>query len=795
MPIELAGITLNRIHRITTLERADLPGHRIPGLEGTIFQDTGRHSARLLVEGIYYGDNAEQNLQKLRDIYKKRVEAEFLAEIVGQAYFSQVVIEQMEVEQSAAYPGQFGFRLTLAEYVPPPVIGIGPDVLADVDGLLGLDAANFMDMIQLPDLLQLPEISDPTIPLSAIEAGFLPTETKSRDLQSSTVSLYDSLGTGLDDLEPPTGIFNTKNTSNLGETSTLAYRLLANTNITTNGREEKLTTGLDALAEVRPDKASDIGLQAKAKAVQIADRLNDDLIAPVKDLAGKIEFLANLFPVPAPAAAPRRIDSITGGFTRRNITGNTTADLLASLNLPAEFNFISLVRWIDDQLKNIPGTEIMYYGELAQKTNAILNWHQSGNEIDFVKQIVKSFNSFKDHIESIRNASEQDIINDTDNLIAALSIDNFDNHINQIIKDLRDFDILSTQEKEDSIQKIKEFIKDVEQINLTNVKKSSISLQRRLSTFEDDLEDRLSSLFLLSLPSNQLSALAISTEDIQSFSGLQEVKKWKETVEQWSIPIAEAIGKLKPGDIVAKFTDDVKELAEKLVEKLVSLAVELNLQLSRIKGLIDQSGIQNFDKEFGDLIDYLENTLGEKVNIALGPVMDAYSTLGNIVKEVDKEVHEITGQLKSVTDNIHRVLKDGLGEVSNLKNKVEDLNSSIGEVDYKSITDTVIAAIDTINKALEFAAFIPVPDSVSKETRKLVALLPKPEEVNGTVNSLKHSNALNGIKENLNDFNTKVKSAVDPLAEKIDQLFIKAEEGLNVLSQKYEELTSQLDEF
>jgi len=790
MPIELAGITLNRIHRITTLERADLPGHRIPGLAGTVFQDTGRHSARLLVEGIYYGDNAAENLQKLRDLYKKRAEAEFLAEIVGQAYFSQVVIEQMEVEQSAAYPQQFGFRLMLAEYVPPPAIGIGADVLADVDGLLGLDAANFMDMVQLPDLLQLPEIADPTIPLSTIEAGFLPAKTRADGLMDSTGPVYDSVKTGLNEVTLPTSTSTPKDTPNFGEISTLAYRLLTNTNITTNGREEKLATGLDTLAEVRPDKAADIGLQAKAKAVQIAERLNDDWIAPINDLAGKLSSLADVFPVPAPVAVPQRRDSVTG----RNITGTTTAELLAFLNLPDAFNFIGVVQWIDDQLKKIPGENIpLYYDELAEKIEAILRWYKMDKEDVIVEQIVTSFNSFKGQIGRVRSASVEDIKTDTTECLKTiLSMDNFDDRVNQITEDLNNFENLP--DKEASIKKIKKFIDDVIRIGSEEIKSKGISLHRRLSTFEDDLEDRLSALILLSLPSNQLSALTISPEDLRSFSALNEVKVWKETVGQWSTKIENAIAQLQSRlsvGIIGNFADDIKDLAD----KLVSLAVGLNLQLGRINGLIAQSEILNFDKEFGALLDYLENTLGEKVNIALGPVMDAYATLNNIVDEVEKEVHNITEGLKTVTEQIHGKLKDGLGEVSKLKNKVEDLNHSIGEVDYKSATDTVLTAIDTINQALEFAGFIPVPDSVANETRKLVALLPKPDEVNGTVNSLKNSDALDGIKNSLNVFNENIKNAVDPLAEKIDQLFATAEEGLNVLSQKYEGLTNQLDEF
>ena len=152
MPIEIAGISLPRIHRIATRERADFISHRIPGLDGNVVQDIGRHSARLHIEGIFYGTKAKDDLEALRDVYKKREPADFLADIVGQAYFSQIIVETFEVRQAADEPDQFSYWLTIAEYVPPPQPAAGFDT-PDIDAALGLEALDFLDMIQLPYLL------------------------------------------------------------------------------------------------------------------------------------------------------------------------------------------------------------------------------------------------------------------------------------------------------------------------------------------------------------------------------------------------------------------------------------------------------------------------------------------------------------------------------------------------------------------------------------------------------------------------------------------------------------------
>ena len=55
MPIELAGIELNRIHKIHTLEKADFASHRIPGSDGNVVQNMGRESVVMQIEGIFYG--------------------------------------------------------------------------------------------------------------------------------------------------------------------------------------------------------------------------------------------------------------------------------------------------------------------------------------------------------------------------------------------------------------------------------------------------------------------------------------------------------------------------------------------------------------------------------------------------------------------------------------------------------------------------------------------------------------------------------------------------------------------
>lgn len=186
MAIEIAGIALHKIHKIKTLEQADFVHHRIPGLEGNVVQNMGRNSVRIQVEGIFYGAQLKEDLEALRKIYKEKEAVDFLAEIVGQAYFSQVILDRFEVWQLAGDPDQFGYRLIVAEYVPPPEpetdSGFGLDT-PEVDAAIELEALDFMEVIQIPDLLAIPDFGDPTIPLNSVLEG----------LESSLDTLTDSL--------------------------------------------------------------------------------------------------------------------------------------------------------------------------------------------------------------------------------------------------------------------------------------------------------------------------------------------------------------------------------------------------------------------------------------------------------------------------------------------------------------------------------------------------------------------------------------------------------------------------
>lgn len=188
MAIELGGIKLRKISRINSLEQAGFVRHRIPGLEGELAQNLGRPSVRLEIEGIHYGPDAQEGLDSLRKMHVEKEPVEFLADIIGKAYFALVILDRFEVIQDAQAPDQYSYLLEIVEYVKPPEPVL--QQIPAVDAGILQDATQFMDLVQLPDQLNLPEISDPTVPMKNMLTGVKETLMPLENEQSTLAEIF-----------------------------------------------------------------------------------------------------------------------------------------------------------------------------------------------------------------------------------------------------------------------------------------------------------------------------------------------------------------------------------------------------------------------------------------------------------------------------------------------------------------------------------------------------------------------------------------------------------------------------
>lgn len=192
MALELAGITLEKLLRLEVREQARFLRHAVPGLAGELTQDLGRPAVAVWFQGIFFGSEAGDQLKALREKYLARQPVDFLCEAVGQGYFTQVVIDSLQVSQRAGYPDQFDYVCAVMEYIPPPPPAMA-NPLGGLDaGILGEAIASMDDiqnaLAQVADLANLlagaGDYGDPTSRIPAMLTGF----TESAGGASTTLS-------------------------------------------------------------------------------------------------------------------------------------------------------------------------------------------------------------------------------------------------------------------------------------------------------------------------------------------------------------------------------------------------------------------------------------------------------------------------------------------------------------------------------------------------------------------------------------------------------------------------------
>lgn len=180
------------IEGIASRESRRLAVLPVPGLSGDLHQDLGRDALEVELFGSLSGDQARDDfLKELRGQFFAGEPVDFVADIVNESELEQVLITSFTLEESAARPEEFRYRMVLREYTEPPEPpGFGADFGLDVDGLLDLDVDLGLDLLDLPGLLgEVPQIGDLLSPV----------ETAAQSLKG-TLASAGSLLAPLDDL-------------------------------------------------------------------------------------------------------------------------------------------------------------------------------------------------------------------------------------------------------------------------------------------------------------------------------------------------------------------------------------------------------------------------------------------------------------------------------------------------------------------------------------------------------------------------------------------------------------------
>lgn len=112
-------VEVRSVMNIKTYEKRSIVEHKIPGMDGNIFQDLGRDPVKISFEGTFQGGNAKENLETIRSKFKLGAEIPFNSDITGASEVSQVLIEEFGIEDIGGIKNQYKYYITLREYKIP----------------------------------------------------------------------------------------------------------------------------------------------------------------------------------------------------------------------------------------------------------------------------------------------------------------------------------------------------------------------------------------------------------------------------------------------------------------------------------------------------------------------------------------------------------------------------------------------------------------------------------------------------------------------------------------------------
>jgi len=180
----LGDLELSLVQRVRTAEERALVKHAVPGLNGAVFQNLGRHPTVVTLTGVLVGEEVLDGLSKLRQKFQAREPVPFVADIVAGTRVDQVLIEHLRVRELAGKPQRFEYLVVLREFIPPPAPA--PIVSPDALGPFG-DLVNAIDAMG-----RIPDFRDPTPPLLRLLDSF---QAATEGLTGILGALSDKIGT------------------------------------------------------------------------------------------------------------------------------------------------------------------------------------------------------------------------------------------------------------------------------------------------------------------------------------------------------------------------------------------------------------------------------------------------------------------------------------------------------------------------------------------------------------------------------------------------------------------------
>ena len=119
-------IEVRNVFNISTTDKRDMIGHKIPGMEGDVFQNLGRSPVVISFDGTFQGKTAKENLEILRTKFKQGTPLPFNSDLSGAADITKVLINDLRIEESAGVVASYHYFIVIQEYKEPPPEPVTP---------------------------------------------------------------------------------------------------------------------------------------------------------------------------------------------------------------------------------------------------------------------------------------------------------------------------------------------------------------------------------------------------------------------------------------------------------------------------------------------------------------------------------------------------------------------------------------------------------------------------------------------------------------------------------------------
>jgi len=111
---------IRSILNVTLSGRRRVSEFKIPGLESNVFQDLGRDSLSIIVEGLLTGENSKNTFQEINSKFKLGKPMPFVTDIPSLTEVSEVIIENFKAKIVSGVSSNYWYVLTLREHKSSP---------------------------------------------------------------------------------------------------------------------------------------------------------------------------------------------------------------------------------------------------------------------------------------------------------------------------------------------------------------------------------------------------------------------------------------------------------------------------------------------------------------------------------------------------------------------------------------------------------------------------------------------------------------------------------------------------